>query len=132
MTSSRFILIFLGFIFVIIVLLTSSRIAGALRSRFGKLIPSIFPITASSSPTPKISQITPNVLPSPTSYASRFPTGTPKGGSNAPTAQRDAPDGASQSSQTGETPATGPETLLYALLGGSFLTGSLLKRYSKR
>lgn len=122
MTSSKFILIFLGFIFVVVVLLTSNRIAGALRDRFGKLIPPLsFLSAADTTPTP---------VPSPTVYVSRFPTGTASSGTtttkgglvNTPEAK---------STPTGETPATGPETFIYLLLGGSFLAGSLLKKQSK-
>ncbi|MBI2617674.1 hypothetical protein HYW55_06075 [Candidatus Gottesmanbacteria bacterium] len=128
MTSSRFILIFLGFIFIIIILLTSNRIAGALRSRFGRFIPSIFPITASGTPTPtNLAEVIPTQTPpsTPTPYTSRFPIGTQS------TTKGGVPQTA-KSSTTNETPATGPESIAFVLLGGSFLTGSLLKRFSQK
>lgn len=111
MTSSRLILIFLAFIFFIIVTLSSSRISSALRSRFGKLIPSLTPTVedASLTPTPTIAMETPT--PTPT-----IVYGGTKGGTN----------GAKS------IPATGPADLAYLILGGSLFAGAALRKLTKK
>lgn len=102
MTSSRLILIFLGFIFLIIVILSSGRIAGGLRDRFGKFLPISKTATTEVTPTPTIEAETPT----PTIVAGT--TSTP----------------------SGQIPATGPAELAYFILGGSLIAGLALKRIS--
>lgn len=99
MTSSRFILIFLGFIFLIIVLLAGNRIAAGLRAQFGKFLPSTK--QTQITPTPTIGELSPT------------PTLTSSG------------QGSTSSS---EIPATGPENLVWLILGGSLLSGITLKK----
>lgn len=114
MTSSRLILIFLAFIFLIIVLLSSNRIAASLRTRFGKMIPSLTPITENITPTPSMSQETPT------------PTLTPT-----PTIVYGNASKRSNNS-TKNIPATGPADLAWLILGGSFLSGFVLKKIASK
>lgn len=107
MTSSKLILIFLGFIFLIIVILSSSRISAALRSRFGKLIPAINTNTEGLTPTPTI-EVSETPTPTPTIVYGRGTTNRNNSGKN--------------------IPATGPADLAWLVLGGSFLTGVVLKK----
>jgi len=104
MTSSRFILIFLGFIFLIIIILSSSRISGALQKRFGNIFP---PLKLYSTPTP-----------TPTIPIVEQPTPTPTRVYNY----------GAFSSPSSEIPATGPELISIILISGSFLTGISLKK----
>lgn len=109
MTSSKLILIFLGFIFLIIVILSSSRISAALRARFGKIIPSIKTSTEDQTPTP-----------TPTIEITDTPTLTPtsvygRGATNKNNSSKNIPD-------------TGPADLVWLVLGGSFLTGVYIKK----
>lgn len=113
MTSSRLILIFLGFIFVIIVILTSSKIAGALRSRFGGFFP---PINTTTTET------TEEISPAPTLVLS-------------PDLRRD--EGLVEEGQikvtstpSGNIPATGPAEVMWFLLFGSLLGGISLRKFS--
>lgn len=103
MTSSRLILIFLGFIFLIIIILSSNRIAASLRERFGKFLPTTN-TTVDITPTPTMESEagtpTPTLIPETTSTPS------------------------------GEIPATGPSDLAYFILGGSLIAGLALKRIS--
>lgn len=101
MSSTRFILIFLGFIFVIIVILSSQKIAGSLRERFGGIIP--FPKATTEEITPTPSPIIEEITPTPTTITV---------GSSTP---------------SDEIPATGPSEVVYLLLGGSFLLGTFFK-----
>lgn len=101
MASNRLILIFLGFIFLIIVILSSSRIAGGLRERFGKFLPTTN-TTTETTPTLTMEAETPT------------PTLIP----------------GTTSTPSGEIPATGPAELAYLILGGSLIAGLALKRMS--
>lgn len=107
MTSSRFILIFLGFIFLIIIILSSSRISGALQKRFGNVFPPLKFLSLTPTPTPKPTSI-PTPTPVPNVYNSN--------GTSIPST---------------EIPATGPEAVSLLFLSGSFLTGIYLKRLIK-
>lgn len=112
MTSSRLILIFLGFIFLIIVILSSSRISTALRSRFGKLLPPLTPTVeeASLTPTPTVLE---TLTPTPTVVYGRGTNGTVnKGGTASPKT----------------IPAAGPADTVWLLLAGSFFAGVTLKK----
>lgn len=122
MSSSRLVLIFLGIILVVIVILTSNRIAAFLKSRFGNLVPplkfSAVETTPTPSPTPTIRlTLTPTEI----------PTTTTKGGVKIyPT----MPTG--KSTPTGQIPSTGPEELAYVLIGGSAGLGFILKKISSK
>lgn len=107
MTSSRLILIFLGFIFVIIVILTSSRIAGSLRSRFGGFFP-----TVNTTTTEEISA-------------------TPPPPAETPAPAPITPPGKEKVTSTpgGTIPATGPPEIMWFLLGASFLSGLSLRKF---
>ncbi|MBI3380245.1 hypothetical protein HY029_05820 [Candidatus Gottesmanbacteria bacterium] len=113
MTSSRLILIFLAFIFLIIVILSSNRISSALRASFGKMIPSLKTSTtvedASLTPTPTMETETPTPSPS-IIYGGR-------GVRNS-------------TNYTKSMPAAGPEDLVWLILGGSFFAGVTLKKIS--
>lgn len=109
MTSTRFIFIFLGFIFLIFIILSSSRISGAIQKRFGPIFPplKLFSVTPTPTPAPK-----PTFTPTPTSTPGFYnPGGT--------------------STPSTEIPATGPELASLLFLSGSFLTGIYLKRRTK-
>lgn len=109
MTSSKLILIFLGFIFLIIVILSSNRIAGSLRTRFGKFLPSIKRSAETISPTPT-------------------PTFEVKAKAPTPTVVYGEKIGDSTTIPNGEIPATGPADLFYIVIGGSLLAGLSLKK----
>lgn len=114
MSSSRLILIFLGFIFLIIVILSSSRIAATLRKSVGNIIPGAKSTIENITPTPTIKAET--ITPTPTVIISSNKGGTiSKGGIT-----------------SGEIPATGPNDLLYLVLGGSVAAGIALKKLSIR
>ena len=104
MTSSRLILIFLGIIFLIIIILSSGKIAGALRERFASFIPNLKP-AEELTPTPTVEMETPT-----------------------PTITLSYPR--PSSSQSGEIPATGPNNIVWLVLGTSLVTGIGLKKLS--
>lgn len=111
MSSSRIILIFLGFIFLIIIILMSGQIAGALRSRFGNFIPG----------GTKVSDITPSPTKSPVKL-----TVTPTPGNGNGSVYRN------NKINTGQTPATGPADLAYVIMGAGSGLGLLLRKISSR
>lgn len=118
MSSSRLILIFLGFIFLIIILLSSNRIATALRSRFGKFLPALnVSGKISPTPTPTMAFKTPTPTRLPTITAINQ-TGRFGGGEKG-------------SSPTGEIPATGPSEVVWLILTGSAFLGVTLKKLSR-
>lgn len=136
MTSSRLMLIFLGFIIIIIVVLSSNKIAGALKTRFGGFIPSLKPYAEKVTPTPSkyIAMISPTIAPT-ASYTASFTAPDEKGGktggfgqitNGSKTSNRNtyAQKGATPAK---EIPATGPQDLVLLMLGGSFLGGIVLK-----
>lgn len=117
MTSGRLILIFIGFVIVAIILLSSNKIASSLRSKFSGVLP----------PIGVTGKITPTLHPSPTSSFSMI---TP-----APTVAYIKPTSApvySSSSPNGEIPATGPADLAWMLLGSSATIGVALRMLSKK
>lgn len=105
MTSSRLILIFLGFIFLIIVILSSKQIAKALRDRFGRLLPAAKVTTEEIAPTPTIIE-------------AETPTPTPE------TKEQ------KETTSVKEVPATGPNDMLWIVLGGSLIAGITLKKFT--
>lgn len=109
MSSSRIVLIFIGFILIIIIALTSAKISGFLRDRFGKYIPVPKITNEKITPTPTIIPVTL------TPTASPKPTVISRNGSSTPSNQ---------------TPATGPEDLVWVLIGGSLVLGITLKKLS--
>ncbi|MBM3283255.1 hypothetical protein FJY90_03285 [Candidatus Gottesmanbacteria bacterium] len=113
MTSSKLMLIFLAFIFVIIVVLSSRQIGGALRARFGKYLPPLSPFSQEEltiTPSPSL------IITEPTSTPEL--TATPIG----------IYEGSQRSGSTQQIPATGPENFVWLILGGSFLAGVSLKK----
>jgi hypothetical protein len=113
MSSSRLILIFLGFIFLIIVILTSGQIAGALRSRFGNFIPGGTKVAGiSPTPSPAKSPVKPTITPT-------------SGAGNGAVYRNNKID-------TNQTPATGPADLALALMGAGSGLGYLLRKISSK
>ncbi|OGG15634.1 hypothetical protein A3D77_01240 [Candidatus Gottesmanbacteria bacterium RIFCSPHIGHO2_02_FULL_39_11] len=114
MSSSKLVLIFLGIILVVIVILTSNRIAAFLKSRFGNLVPPVKFSAVETTPTPTLS-LTPTI----------YPTGTTtKGGL--------APSPTTKSTPAAQIPSTGPMELAYVLIGGSAAAGFILTRISSK
>lgn len=115
MTSNRVILLILAVIFLIIVILSSKRIADSLRARFGKYLPSPFTIQqeakTSTSPTPaKFAEI--NQTPIPTNVNEQP---AEKGGSTAT-----------------ETPKTGPAEYMWFAISGGAAAGLILRKVSQK
>ena len=107
MTSSRLIFLFLAIILLVIVVLSSTRIATSLRSRFGRFIPSLTATRdASITITPTPTQTSKKTSPTPTVVIGKKSTPTEK------------------------IPATGPTELAWIILSGSLLTGATLKYIS--
>ena len=113
MTSSRFLLIFLGFILVIIVILTSRQIGGALRERFSRFLPAFKVATQTPTLTP-----TPEVLEEPTPTSTSIPVVYGRG---------ITPDRV-DATPPSQIPATGPQALGWLILGGSLIAGLYLRR----
>lgn len=130
MSSSKLVLIFLGIILVVIVILTSNRIAAFLRSRFGNLVPPLKFSAVETTPTPTLPP-TPSIFPTGTTtkgglntYPTSNPTENTKGGiSSYPSAN---------STPMKQIPSTGPEELGFALIGGSAGIGFILKKISSK
>ncbi len=119
MSSNKLALIFLGFIFLIILVLSSKRLAAFVRSRFGRYLPQTTPFSAlNTTPTP--TQQLQKITPSPTKSVQSSPQ--VKGGETAKTVNN--------VKTPGEIPATGPTEVVYILLSGSFLGGVALKKIS--
>lgn len=114
MSSSRIILLFLGFIFIIIVILSSAKIAGGLRARFGKFLPG-GTVTSNISATPSVMPSA-TLTPKPTMTVSAPVTN--KGGQPV-----------SKSTPTSETPATGPAETTLLIISGSLLTGIGIRKF---
>lgn len=112
MTSSKLILFFLGFILLIIVIISSNRIADSLRTRLGKYIPGIKVAKISPTPRPTIEAETPTSTPT-------IVYGKDKG----EFARKDI-----STTKGGEIPATGPSEIVYIIMGGSLITGITLKK----
>ncbi|OGG06979.1 hypothetical protein A3D05_02390 [Candidatus Gottesmanbacteria bacterium RIFCSPHIGHO2_02_FULL_40_24] len=106
MASSRFILALLGLIFIVIVLLSSSKILESIRSRTGLLTQN-------------------NQVEDSTQAPARTPTTVPTG--------RDASENkTSPPPESKETPSTGPTEIIYLLLGGGLITGYFINIKTKR
>ncbi len=123
MSSSRILLVFLGFIFIVIVILSSGRIAAALRSRLGQFFPFIKSTSLTTPPN-----ITPTITPSVINKIS--PTPTPSafyGGQNTTNSGQNTTKGGIT---TSEIPATGPNELTWVILGGSGVIGYSIKKLS--
>lgn len=99
---------------MVIVILTSNRIAGFLKSRFGNVIPGL-----------KFSAV--ETTPTPTPRPTEIPT---KGGITPGGSTKTYPTG--QSTSNSQIPATGPEEFVYLLLAGSAGTGFILKKISSK
>jgi hypothetical protein len=112
MSSNRLIFLFLGIILLVVVILSSKRIATTLRGWFGKYIPAIQTTEFSPTPTPTVTPTMGVLSPTPTPRKNAFPT----------------QQGSTPSSQI---PATGPETVVWLLLGGGVTGGLTLRKLSR-
>jgi len=113
MTSSRLILLFLGIIFLLILILSSNKIGGFLHQKFGRFLPSFKPpFEEVITPSPTFS---PSPSPSPTQAKKKelLPSPTIEEGARPP-----------------EIPATGAKEDLTFLLIGSLLLGVLIRKIS--
>ena len=111
MLSNKIILIFLGIIFLIIIILSSQRLSGGLKNRLSGLFPGVKSI-------PTVSPI-PSTTPSPT----RHPTAI----SNAQEQIKNNQNGQNGVSQI---PSTGADPLSLALIATFASGGLILKRLS--
>lgn len=111
MSSNRFILLFLGIVFVIIVILSSAKIGGFLRTRFGRFLPVSLQNTSKVTPTP-------TVITTPTPILTLTPSPVPVSKTN----------GKIKAAQSDEIPATGPNELVWLVLGSSFFIGISFKK----
>src|SRR3989338_1191000 len=113
MTSSRLILLFLGFIFLVIVILSSNRIAAGVRDRFGKFLPFIKSESATQAipptPTPTIKKTAFISIPTPTLIIY-----------------------GEKSTNSSEIPATGLNNVVWLILGGSLTLGGIFKKITCR
>jgi hypothetical protein len=109
MHTGRFIIVFLGFVFLLIVIFASKNIAGLMRDRFGRFLPTNVPGKNLVSPTP-IPLLTPSIEKRSTSIPYETKTST----------------------NGDEIPATGPEALAWIVISGSLSGGLILNKYSKK
>lgn len=109
MSSSRAILIFLAVVFLLIVIFSGSRIADALKKRFGKYIPS---------PRVAVQNTTATITPSPTQ--------TPGYPSSEPTIYN------ANNSEVAEIPQTGPSNIILLVLVSGLTSGLILRQKSKK
>lgn len=116
MSSNRLVFLFLGIIFLVIIILSSSRIASTLRGWFGKYIPPSFQgITLS---------ITPIVTAIPTKIAQApSPTLIPKNEGNV--------IGTTKGTPSTQIPATGPQEVVWFLVGASATGAIVLRKLEK-
>ena len=108
MSSNRLIFLFLGIVLLVVVILSSKRIATTLRGWFGKYVPGVQ--TVEESPTPTITPYPTVKIVSPTPL------------------QKKAIEVTRKSSPTSTIPSTGPETVVWLLLGGGVTGGIALRR----
>lgn len=112
MVSNRLILVFLGIIFILIVVFSGNRIAQTFKSGLARIFPRTQIGSGSVTPSP-----TPRLL-------GNFTSPTPKNGFTKGE-QTTAPP------ETEQIPSTGPQEITYVLFGGSALVG-ILTRYLTR
>lgn len=103
MGSNRFILALLGIIFLVIVVMSSSRLIDAIRKKTGLQKSQISDAQISMTPTPIEAQIEENKAVEVAQNNKQF-----KGS---------------------EIPSTGPNEVLYIVLGGGIAFGTLIKRF---
>lgn len=103
MTSNRMVLGILGIVFLVIVILSSSKILDSLRKKTG-----IFPKREEIKNT--------NITATPIPLSDR-------NGAN------DKNNNESTTFNGSETPATGPSALIYLLLGGGIFAGAAIKKF---
>jgi hypothetical protein len=114
MSSNRLIFLFLGIIFLVIVILTSKQIGTTIRGWVGKYLPIAQFQNLSPTPTPTpTSKITPS--PTKTAY---YPTMTPVASQF--TGKKSTP--------ASEIPSTGPDIVTWFLLGSGVGSGMLLRK----
>jgi hypothetical protein len=117
MSSSKLILFFIGIILLVVVILSSNKIGSFLRQKFGKIVPtSILPY---SQPSPTPTKIP--VIPTSIIY------------NNSQTFQTQSQNNnnyyTKKSTSSNQIPATGPEELVWLIIGGSFATGITLNKF---
>lgn len=109
MNSSRLILIFLGIIFILIIILSSSRIGGGLKNRLGSLFSR--PVTTQVQDTQQLEPI-----PTISEESKETPTPTTSFSNNTPPA---------------ETPATGAAEMFWITTGSGIMISFFARRKSK-
>ena len=116
MTSSRLILVFLGIIFLMIIILSSNRVIKGLRDRIGSFLPVGKPAVQKTIPTPSPTKVMISITPSSTQ--------SPKAG----TVQGE------QTTKGGvkQIPSTGATEIAWLAIGGSSLVGYTLRRISRK
>lgn len=112
MLSNRLILIFLGVIFVIIIVLSSQKLSAGIKSRFGGLLPATRPVPTLAVPLPQAAAQKLN----PTPTLARF------GNTNNKTV----------SSSVAQIPSTGPADLSLGVIASFAGFGLILRKLSLR
>ena len=108
MTSSR--VIFLALIFLVIIVLSSNKIADFLKNRFGRYFPTPSAVSVQES----------NVIVTPTpTQTNGFPV--------SPTLEYK-----SDNEKATEIPKTGPSEIMLVVIGGSLVAGTVIKTVSKK
>jgi hypothetical protein len=121
MSSNRLALLFLGFILIIVLVLSSKRIAGFLRSRFSRFLPSSITTEEQITPTPTpISSLVDITKKGKLQKSTPTPIRSPQ-----IALKKGAPP-------TGEIPATGPAEVVWMLLGSGAAGGIIIRKLSSR
>lgn len=113
MLSNRIILLFLGIIFLIIIVLSSGKLSQGIKSKISGIFPGVKPV-----PTVNLGDITPTLTPSPT--VAHFNTAQAVKGTRT-----------INSKNPTQTPDTGAGTLSLFILSALASTGLIIKRLSK-
>lgn len=128
MTSSRLVLVFLGIIFLIIIILSSNRIGQFARERFGKFLPNVKMPYQQISPTPTIKTV---ISPTPVKISS---LGTSSNQQQGYQTDNSISNNLNNSATKGgnppatEIPATGPNEIVTLLLAGSGILGFYINK----
>src|SRR3989338_6898370 len=116
MTSSRLILIFLGIIFLMIIILSSNRVIKGLRDRIGSILPVGKTAVQKTTPTPLPTKV----------MISITPTSTPSPKTGAVSGEQITKGGVKQ------IPSTGATELAWLVIGGGSLIGLTLRKISRK
>lgn len=120
MSSNRLIFLFLAIVLLVVVILSSKRIATTLRSLFGKYVPGVQNIEEVT-PSPTLTPFPTLKASSPTPISNRIASPTPN--------LRKYPATTQKSSLSDTIPSTGPESVVWLLLGGGLTSGFTLRRW---